>query len=84
MNKNIFQGDLKMLRGKVKEQWGKLTENDLLQFNGKREQLAGIIQKRYGLAKDVAEKQIREWEQKCASESHEEEPISANPRSRRF
>jgi uncharacterized protein YjbJ (UPF0337 family) len=62
MNKDIFQGDLNFLKGKIKEQWGKLTDDDLVEIRGKREQLVGRLQKRYGLAKEKAEEQIAAWE----------------------
>ena len=59
MNKDVFKGDWKMLKGKIKEEWGKLTDDDLTQINGKREQLSGALQKKYGFAKEAAEKAIK-------------------------
>jgi uncharacterized protein YjbJ (UPF0337 family) len=47
--------------GKVKERWGKLTDDDLDVIAGKRDQLIGKIQERYGIAKDAAEKQVEEF-----------------------
>jgi uncharacterized protein YjbJ (UPF0337 family) len=47
------KGNWKQLKGKVKEQWGKLTDDDLDKMNGRRDQLEGKIQERYGLAKDM-------------------------------
>jgi uncharacterized protein YjbJ (UPF0337 family) len=61
MNQDILQGKWTQLKGKVKEQWGKLTDDELDQIGGKREQLAGRIQEKYGLAKDAAERQIDEF-----------------------
>src|ERR1044071_3755007 len=58
MNWDRVSGNWKQFRGKVKEQWGKLTDDELDQINGNREQLEGKIQERYGIAKDVAKKQI--------------------------
>jgi len=49
------------IKGKAKEQWGKLTEDDLKQLEGHAEQLAGKLQERYGLARDEAERQAREF-----------------------
>ena len=60
MNWDRVSGDWKQFRGKVKEQWGKLTDDELDQINGNREQLEGKIQERYGIAKDVAKKQLDE------------------------
>jgi uncharacterized protein YjbJ (UPF0337 family) len=45
----------------VKEQWGKLTDDDLTQINGNREQLEGKIQARYGYAKDQVKKDVDDW-----------------------
>src|SRR5689334_4596266 len=61
MNKDVFQGQWNVLKGKVKEQWGKLTDDDIKEINGKREQLLGKIQKRYGYAKDKAETEINSF-----------------------
>ena len=65
MNWDTVKGDWKQFKGKVKEQWGKLTDDELNQIAGKRDQLTGAIQKRYGIAKDEAEKQIKAFESKC-------------------
>jgi uncharacterized protein YjbJ (UPF0337 family) len=61
MNWDRIEGDWKQIKGSVKEKWGQLTDDDLDVAAGKRDQLAGAIQKRYGIAKDAAEKQIDEW-----------------------
>nr|MBP7915602.1 CsbD family protein [Vitreoscilla sp.] len=55
MNWNLIQGNWKQAIGKAQEQWGKLTEDDLDVVAGRREQLAGLIQERYGVAKEEAE-----------------------------
>jgi uncharacterized protein YjbJ (UPF0337 family) len=62
MNKDTLKGDWSMIKGKLKEKWGKLTDDDLTEINGKREQLVGKIQKRYGLAKEKAEQELANWE----------------------
>jgi uncharacterized protein YjbJ (UPF0337 family) len=62
MDWNRIEGNWKQVKGKVKEQWGKLTDDDFDVVGGRREQLAGKIQERYGIAKDEAEKQISTWE----------------------
>jgi uncharacterized protein YjbJ (UPF0337 family) len=64
MNCNRIQGNWKQVTGKAKVQWGKLTNDDLEIIAGHRDQLAGNIQERYGVAKDDAEKQISEWQDK--------------------
>jgi uncharacterized protein YjbJ (UPF0337 family) len=49
------------LKGKVKEKWGNLTDDDLTAINGRRDQLEGKIQQRYGLAKDQVRKDVDDW-----------------------
>ena len=61
MNWDRIEGNWKQLTGKAKVQWGKLTDDDLDVIAGRREQLAGKLQERYGIAKDEAEKQIDDW-----------------------
>jgi uncharacterized protein YjbJ (UPF0337 family) len=61
MNWDTIESNWKQAKGKVKQQWGKLTDDDITQINGKREQLAGRLQERYGYAKDQAEKEIDTW-----------------------
>ena len=62
MNWDRIAGNWKQAKGKVKEQWGKLTDDDLDTIGGKRDQLVGKIQNSYGIGKDEAEKQITDWE----------------------
>jgi uncharacterized protein YjbJ (UPF0337 family) len=62
MNWDRIQGNWREFKGRVKQQWGKLTDDDLDVIEGRREELAGRIQQRYGLAKDEAERQIDEWQ----------------------
>jgi len=62
MNKDQADGNWKQFKGKVKEKWGKLTDDDLTVVEGKRDQLVGTIQERYGYQKDQAEKELKEWE----------------------
>jgi len=53
MDWNRVEGNWKQMKGKVKEKWGNLTDDDLTAINGQRDQLEGKIQERYGLAKDI-------------------------------
>ena len=62
MNWDRVEGQWKQIKGKVVEQWGKLTDDDLDVISGKREQLAGRIQERYGVSRDEAEKQVDKWQ----------------------
>ena len=68
MNWDRIQGNWKQVVGKAKAQWGKLTDDDLDIVAGRREQLAGKIQERYGIAKDDVERQIADWELKATDE----------------
>ncbi len=61
MNWDRVQGDWKQFSGKVKQKWGQLTNDDLAQINGNREQLEGKIQSRYGLAKDKVKADVESW-----------------------
>jgi uncharacterized protein YjbJ (UPF0337 family) len=61
MNQEQASGNWKIFKGKVKEQWGKLTDDDLKVLEGNREQLVGSVQKRYGIAKEEAERQVNEF-----------------------
>jgi uncharacterized protein YjbJ (UPF0337 family) len=61
MDWNRVEGNWKQVKGKVKEQWGKLTDDDLNVIGGHRDQLEGKIQERYGIAKDQARKEIDDW-----------------------
>jgi uncharacterized protein YjbJ (UPF0337 family) len=62
MNWDTFKGDWKQIRGRVKEHWGKLTDDDLDRIEGKRDQLLGTLQKKYGLAREEAERQVHAFE----------------------
>ena len=61
MSWDMIEGNWKQFAGKVKEQWGKLTDDDLAQVNGKREQLEGKIQEKYGYAKDKTKAEVDDW-----------------------
>jgi len=61
MNRDQMEGKWKQFTGKAKEQWGKLTDDDLQQLEGNTDQLAGKIQERYGYTKEQAEKEVNEW-----------------------
>jgi uncharacterized protein YjbJ (UPF0337 family) len=61
MNWDRIEGNWKQFTGKVKEKWGKLTDDDITQINGNREQLEGKIQARYGYAKDQVKKDVDDW-----------------------
>ncbi|RZJ21228.1 MAG: CsbD family protein [Haliea sp.] len=63
MNKDTAQGNWLQFKGKVKEQWGKLTDDDLDVIEGKRDQLLGRIQERHGITREEAEQQVTAWKE---------------------
>jgi len=62
MNWDTVKGDWKQFKGKVKEAWGKLTDDELDVIAGQRDQLIGAIQKGYGIGREEAERQVRDFE----------------------
>jgi len=63
-NWDKVSGQWKQFAGDLKTKWGKLTDDELLEIDGKREVLAGKLQEEYGIAKDQANRQIDEWADK--------------------
>jgi uncharacterized protein YjbJ (UPF0337 family) len=61
MNWDKIEGNWKQMTGKAREKWGKLTDSDFETAAGKKDQLVGRIQERYGIAKDEASRQADEW-----------------------
>ena len=86
MNWDRIEGNWKQFRGQVQQQWGKLTNDDLDTVEGRRVELVGKIQERYGIAKDEAEKQVDSWiaqyvaqvPTRAACFSHHERPCGAS------
>ena len=62
MNWDRIEGNWKQAKGQVKQKWGKLTDDDLTYIEGHRDQLVGRIQERYGIGRDEAEREVRDWE----------------------
>ncbi len=71
MNWDRIEGNWKQFSGKVRQQWGKLTDDDLDVIDGRREQLAGRIQEVYGITKDEAEDQIERFSGTLDSGTHD-------------
>jgi uncharacterized protein YjbJ (UPF0337 family) len=74
MNWDQIEGKWKQYSGKVKEKWGKLTDDDLTTIGGKRDQLIGRLQERYGMAREQAEKQIDEFTYSLSDTSSTRDP----------
>ena len=64
MNKDEVKGKWHQLKGSVKAQWGKLTDDDLTRFDGDYEKLTGLLEERYGYARAQAEKEVKEFERR--------------------
>jgi uncharacterized protein YjbJ (UPF0337 family) len=62
MNWEQVKGNWNQAKGKIKQQWGRLTDDDLTLIEGHRDELVGRVQERYGIAKEEAERQVRDWE----------------------
>jgi uncharacterized protein YjbJ (UPF0337 family) len=81
MNKDRFEGNWKQLKGKARQQWGKLTDDHLDIVEGKREVLSGKIQEAYGVSRDEADSQIARWERSLRDDDYvAEERMQANRR----
>ncbi len=65
MNKEQVQGNWEQFKGKVKQSWGKLTDDDIALLNGHREEFFGKVKENYGIAKEAAEKQLKDIETSC-------------------
>jgi uncharacterized protein YjbJ (UPF0337 family) len=69
VNQDILQGKWKQLRGKVKQQWGKLTDDQLDQISGRNEELAGLLQEQYGYSVARAQKEVDDFVNTIDTES---------------
>lgn len=61
MNWETISGNWKEFSGRLKEKWGDLTDDELLAIEGKRDQIAGLLEKKYGIAKLESERRVDEW-----------------------
>ncbi|HFR4926337.1 TPA: CsbD family protein, partial [Legionella pneumophila] len=64
MNKDIFEGKWEEVKGKMKQTWGKLTDDDFKQIEGAHQEIYGKLQKHYGYSKEEAEKMVQEFQDK--------------------
>lgn len=62
MNKQILKGNWNEAKGKIKEKWGELTDDEVNRVSGEVDQLIGVLQKRYGYSREEAEQEIESWE----------------------
>ncbi|MGB7126469.1 MAG: CsbD family protein [Methylovirgula sp.] len=61
MNWDRIEGNWKQFKGKIGEKWGDLSDSDLEKINGRRDLFEGVLQERYGIGRDVAQKNVDEW-----------------------
>jgi uncharacterized protein YjbJ (UPF0337 family) len=62
MNWDRVEGNWKQLTGKIKAQWGKLTDDQITEIRGRRDELVGKVQEAYGIGRDEADRQVKDWE----------------------
>ncbi len=72
MNWDQIQGKWKQMKGDLRTRWGKLTDDDLHTVGGEKDKLVGVIQERYGIRKDEAQRQVDEWHQGMQDENESE------------
>ena len=63
-NRDVLTGNWKQMQGKVKQTWGKFTDDDLTRINGRFDELSGLVQERYGYSKEKAEKEVTDFIEK--------------------
>ncbi len=71
MNWDRVEGNWKQMAGKAREKWGKLTDSDWQVIGGKKDQLVGHIQERYGIAKDEASREADDWAKSMEDAEHD-------------
>ncbi len=77
MNWDKIEGNWKQMSGKVREKWGKLTDDDMTVIAGKKDQLVGKLQERYGQTKEQAEKQLDDWSRGVDADVHASATVNA-------
>ena len=60
-NEDVFKGQWKQMKGKAKQQWGKLTDDELDRMEGDKDELVGVLQERYGWSKEEANREVDDW-----------------------
>lgn len=61
MNKDIFKGQWKQLKGRVQQKWGDITNDELDRIAGRQEELVGMVQEKYGRSREEAEKEVNDF-----------------------
>jgi uncharacterized protein YjbJ (UPF0337 family) len=63
-NTDVAEGNLRQIKGRIREEWGKLTDDEIDQLEGQEDRLAGLLQKKYGMAEADAEREVRRFKEK--------------------
>ena len=82
MNWERIEGNWQQFKGRVKQRWGKLTDDQLSVINGQRDILAGKLQEAYGITKDEVDRQISDWERSLADADNDTDRPSRTGTSR--
>lgn len=69
MNTDQVAGKFEQIKGEIKKTWGKLTDDEILTYQGNQEKFFGVVKEKYGIAREVAEKRIQELEKACCTTS---------------
>ena len=78
MNSDVIKGKWQQVKGEVKQRWGKLTDNDMLEIEGNLDSAVGKLQERYGTSRDQAE---REWKEFCTRVAANRPDATSRPAS---
>jgi len=81
MNKDTLAGQWHRIKGRIRQRWNRLTDDDLGELEGHVEELVGLLQQRYGVQRAEAEKEFRDFLDACAAEDFDDEDGAAAPRS---
>ena len=81
MNSDTMKGQWKQLLGRAKKNWSKITDDELLRIEGNVQQLSGLIQERYGIARDEADRQIQKFADSVDSKTDSERTARKRPES---
>jgi len=77
MNKEQVDGKFEQIKGEIKKTWGKLTDDDVLLYNGKQDLFFGKMKEKYGIAKEVVEARIKAFEKECPTCMGNDKPTKA-------
>lgn len=75
MNQEQVEGKFEQIKGEIKKTWGKLTDDDILLYNGKQDQFFGKMKEKYGLAKEAVELRIKDFEKATLANARTATPI---------